>query len=133
MAYPLTYTREPANRLIARLFKIVVQKMLVTCGKDKIIILFILTSGKHFYLQSNITVGFVKSGGIFYLIFVCFCFSDYIYDLNKTQNVNTAIYPHRGLGSGVYTAIWQLALTMVFKGLITIFTFGIKVTILVES
>ena len=30
-------------------------------------------------------------------------------------------------GDGVYTAIWELALALVFKLIITIFTFGIKI------
>jgi len=31
-------------------------------------------------------------------------------------------------GDGVKRALWQLFLAMVFKGIITIFTFGMKVT-----
>lgn len=34
------------------------------------------------------------------------------------------------IGDGVYKALWMLALALVFKGIITIFTFGIKVRIL---
>ena len=30
-------------------------------------------------------------------------------------------------GDGVYTAIWELALALIFKLIITIFTFGIKI------
>ena len=47
------------------------------------------------------------------------------YNRNFT-NVNSAI----GLaaaGPGVYTAIWLLLLALIFKFIVTIFTFGIKV------
>ena len=30
-------------------------------------------------------------------------------------------------GDGVKRALWQLSLAMIFKGLITVFTFGMKV------
>ena len=36
-------------------------------------------------------------------------------------------------GDGVKRALWQLSLAMVFKGLITVFTFGMKVRILYRS
>uniref|UniRef100_A0AAY4CK08 Chloride channel protein n=1 Tax=Denticeps clupeoides TaxID=299321 RepID=A0AAY4CK08_9TELE len=35
--------------------------------------------------------------------------------------------PDRPAGSGLYTALWQLVLALIFKVVITIFTFGIKV------
>jgi len=41
-------------------------------------------------------------------------------------NANHAV-PIAEAGDGVYTAIWQLALALVFKMIITIFTFGLKV------
>jgi len=41
-------------------------------------------------------------------------------------NVNHAV-PIAEAGDGVYTALWQLLLALIFKMLITIFTFGIKV------
>lgn len=37
------------------------------------------------------------------------------------------MYPHRAVGPGVREALWKLTLAMLFKGIITIFTFGIKV------
>jgi hypothetical protein len=36
--------------------------------------------------------------------------------------------PDRPAGVGVYTAMWQLALALIFKIVITIFTFGMKVS-----
>ena len=41
-------------------------------------------------------------------------------------NVNQAVTIAQA-GDGVYTAIWELALALVFKLIITIFTFGIKI------
>jgi len=52
---------------------------------------------------------------------------DYNYHSNVTHNINSNTYPHRSIGPGVYNALWKLTLAMLFKGLITIFTFGIKV------
>merc|ERR1711892_923424 len=49
---------------------------------------------------------------------------DYV-DRNFT-NANHAV-PIAEAGYGVYTALWQLSLALVFKMVITIFTFGIKV------
>ena len=53
-------------------------------------------------------------------------FSDYISN-NSTINVNNPHYPGAKAGDGVVTATWQLLLAMLFKAIITIFTFGIKV------
>ena len=50
---------------------------------------------------------------------------DYINDPNMTRPVDDI--PDRPAGPGVYTAMWQLALALVFKIIITIFTFGMKV------
>uniref|UniRef100_G1P808 Chloride channel protein n=1 Tax=Myotis lucifugus TaxID=59463 RepID=G1P808_MYOLU len=50
---------------------------------------------------------------------------DYINDPNMTRPVDDI--PDRPAGRGVYTAIWQLALALVFKIVITIFTFGMKI------
>lgn len=50
---------------------------------------------------------------------------DYINDPNMTRPVDDI--PDRPAGPGVYTAMWQLALALVFKIVITIFTFGMKV------
>ncbi|CAJ0944880.1 unnamed protein product [Ranitomeya imitator] len=49
---------------------------------------------------------------------------DYINDINMTRPVDDI--PDRPAGPGVYTAMWQLALALVFKIIITIFTFGMK-------
>ena len=43
-------------------------------------------------------------------------------------NANHAV-PIAEAGPGVYTALWQLTLALMFKFVITIFTFGIKVWI----
>uniref|UniRef100_A0A4W3J350 Chloride channel protein n=1 Tax=Callorhinchus milii TaxID=7868 RepID=A0A4W3J350_CALMI len=50
---------------------------------------------------------------------------DYINDPNMTRAVDDI--PDRPAGPGVYAAIWQLALALVFKIFITIFTFGMKI------
>uniref|UniRef100_UPI00295485F1 H(+)/Cl(-) exchange transporter 4-like n=1 Tax=Panthera onca TaxID=9690 RepID=UPI00295485F1 len=50
---------------------------------------------------------------------------DYINDPNMTRPVDDI--PDRPAGVGVYTAMWQLALALVFKIVITIFTFGMKI------
>uniref|UniRef100_A0A8C9VK73 Chloride channel protein n=1 Tax=Scleropages formosus TaxID=113540 RepID=A0A8C9VK73_SCLFO len=50
---------------------------------------------------------------------------DYVNDPNMTRPVDDI--PDRPAGPGVYTAIWQLALALIFKIVVTIFTFGIKV------
>lgn len=53
---------------------------------------------------------------------------DYLNEsVNVTLNVNDPNLPGAAAGSGVHKAIWQLILAMVFKIIITIFTFGIKV------
>jgi len=52
---------------------------------------------------------------------------DYKYNETFVRNVNSDLYPHRTMGPGIYEALWKLSLAMVFKGIITIFTFGIKV------
>lgn len=54
--------------------------------------------------------------------------SDYLDEsVNVTLNVNDPNLPGAAAGSGVHKAIWQLILAMVFKIIITIFTFGMKV------
>ena len=57
--------------------------------------------------------------------------SDYNYNTNKTLSVNSEYFPHRTNGPGVYEAVWKLAIAMLFKGIITIFTFGVKVIIII--
>ncbi|EDO33333.1 predicted protein [Nematostella vectensis] len=51
---------------------------------------------------------------------------DYI-DNNRTINVNNPHYPGAEAGPGVLKAVWQLLLAALFKLIITVFTFGIKV------
>jgi chloride channel 3/4/5 len=41
--------------------------------------------------------------------------------------VNNRKYPAAEAGAGVIKSIWLLSLTMLFKAIITIFTFGVKV------
>ncbi|XP_011891339.1 PREDICTED: H(+)/Cl(-) exchange transporter 4 isoform X2 [Cercocebus atys] len=50
---------------------------------------------------------------------------DYINDPNMTRPVDDI--PDRPAGVGVYTAMWQLALALIFKIVVTIFTFGMKI------
>ena len=52
-----------------------------------------------------------------------FNFSDY----NRNLTDITTEFESAPLGDGVKTALWQLALALIFKGAITVFTFGIKV------
>ena len=52
-------------------------------------------------------------------------FSDYIN--NSTINVNDPQVSGAEAGAGVKQAMWQLILAMLFKAIITVFTFGIKV------
>lgn len=46
---------------------------------------------------------------------------------SQIQNVNSNLHPYREMGDGVYEALWKLTLAMFLKGIITVFTFGIKV------
>uniref|UniRef100_A0A668AG38 Chloride channel protein n=1 Tax=Myripristis murdjan TaxID=586833 RepID=A0A668AG38_9TELE len=50
---------------------------------------------------------------------------DYINNPNMSRPVDDI--PDRPAGPGVYNALWQLALALVFKIVITIFTFGMKI------
>ncbi|KAI1899827.1 hypothetical protein AGOR_G00065770 [Albula goreensis] len=50
---------------------------------------------------------------------------DYVNDPNMTRPVDDI--PDRPAGPGVYSALWQLALALIFKIVITIFTFGMKI------
>eukprot|EP00794_Sanderia_malayensis_P007396 gene7396-8216_t len=52
---------------------------------------------------------------------------DYTLQPNTTLNINNDIYPHSEAGAGVIETMWKLSLAMLFKAIITIFTFGIKV------
>jgi len=47
---------------------------------------------------------------------------------NSTLNVNDPNWPGAKAGAGVLKAVWQLILAMIFKAIITVFTFGIKVS-----
>nr|XP_013797696.1 PREDICTED: H(+)/Cl(-) exchange transporter 5 isoform X3 [Apteryx mantelli mantelli] len=49
---------------------------------------------------------------------------EYVNDFNSTKGDDL---PDRAAGQGVYTAMWQLALALIMKVFITIFTFGMKV------
>ncbi|XP_032659570.1 H(+)/Cl(-) exchange transporter 3 isoform X7 [Chelonoidis abingdonii] len=49
---------------------------------------------------------------------------DYRNDMNASKLVDI---PDRPAGTGVYSAIWQLCLALIFKIIMTVFTFGIKV------
>ncbi|XP_050801287.1 H(+)/Cl(-) exchange transporter 3 isoform X6 [Gopherus flavomarginatus] len=49
---------------------------------------------------------------------------DYRNDMNASKIVDI---PDRPAGTGVYSAIWQLCLALIFKIIMTVFTFGIKV------
>lgn len=51
---------------------------------------------------------------------------DYRNDMNATKTVDDI--PDRPAGTGVYSAIWQLCLALIFKIIMTVFTFGIKVS-----
>lgn len=53
------------------------------------------------------------------------------YKGNTTINVNNREYPAAEAGPGVIKSIWLLSLAMLFKAVITVFTFGVKVMILV--
>ncbi|KAG8453838.1 hypothetical protein GDO86_000460 [Hymenochirus boettgeri] len=50
---------------------------------------------------------------------------DYKNDMNASKIVDDI--PDRPAGNGVYSAMWQLCLALVFKIIMTVFTFGIKV------
>uniref|UniRef100_A0A8D1WH37 Chloride channel protein n=1 Tax=Sus scrofa TaxID=9823 RepID=A0A8D1WH37_PIG len=50
---------------------------------------------------------------------------DYRNDMNASKIVDDI--PDRPAGLGVYSAIWQLCLALIFKIIMTVFTFGIKV------
>uniref|UniRef100_A0A8C8EN69 Chloride channel protein n=2 Tax=Oncorhynchus TaxID=8016 RepID=A0A8C8EN69_ONCTS len=50
---------------------------------------------------------------------------DYVNNPNMSRPVDDI--PDRPAGPGVYSALWQLALALIFKIVITIFTFGMKI------
>ncbi|NXU50313.1 CLCN3 protein, partial [Turnix velox] len=52
---------------------------------------------------------------------------DYRNDMNASKIVDDI--PDRPAGTGVYSAIWQLCLALIFKIIMTVFTFGIKVSV----
>lgn len=51
---------------------------------------------------------------------------DYVNNPNMSRPVDDI--PDRPAGPGVYNALWQLTLALIFKIVITIFTFGMKVS-----
>ena len=51
---------------------------------------------------------------------------DYVNSPNMSRPLDDI--PDRPAGPGVYTALWQLALALVFKVVVTVFTFGMKVS-----
>jgi len=53
-------------------------------------------------------------------------FSDYQRNFTDPQAYMSSTY----IGDGVKRAIWQMVLALLFKGVITVFTFGMKVTCL---
>lgn len=55
---------------------------------------------------------------------------EYVNDFNSTKGDDL---PDRAAGPGVYTAMWQLALALIMKVFITIFTFGMKVRVACEG
>ena len=65
------------------------------------------------------------------ILLVFLLISDY-QSVNSTLNVNDPNWPGAEAGEGVRKAIWQLILAMIFKIIITVFTFGIKVRKLKE-
>uniref|UniRef100_A0A8C5FJB7 Chloride channel protein n=2 Tax=Gadus morhua TaxID=8049 RepID=A0A8C5FJB7_GADMO len=50
---------------------------------------------------------------------------DYVNSPNMSRPLDDI--PDRPAGPGVYTALWQLALALVFKVVVTVFTFGMKI------
>ena len=59
------------------------------------------------------------------MLYYCNYYSDY----NRSYTrVDQSVYPAAEAGAGVERAMWQLSLALVFKAIITIFTFGIKVS-----
>nr|XP_002127837.1 H(+)/Cl(-) exchange transporter 4-like [Ciona intestinalis] len=52
---------------------------------------------------------------------------DYSFSPTNTTFSVVQDFPVAPIGSGLRTALWQLALALLFKGVITVFTFGLKV------
>ena len=57
------------------------------------------------------------------VIYHTYIFSDYARNMSDIDNLEGTA----PIGPGIQNALWQLALAMIFKMVITIFTFGIKV------
>ncbi|XP_077984482.1 H(+)/Cl(-) exchange transporter 3-like isoform X2 [Glandiceps talaboti] len=49
------------------------------------------------------------------------------YKRNHTAMLHTGSMSGAAAGPGIYTSLWLLSLALVFKGVVTVFTFGIKV------
>ena len=71
------------------------------------------------FFQDEVSRSFLSQRNFAYI----FNFSDY----NRNLTDITTEFESAPLGDGVKTALWQLALALIFKGAITVFTFGIKV------
>lgn len=55
----------------------------------------------------------------------------FLFFLQPTNTSDTSVgnsLADRPAGEGLYTALWQLALALIFKMLITVITFGMKVS-----
>lgn len=50
-----------------------------------------------------------------------------VFTASLTDRAFSNTLPDRPAGPGVYTALWQLALALFFKMLVTVVTFGMKV------
>ncbi len=54
-------------------------------------------------------------------------------DYNRNLTDATSEFMSAPLGSGVVNSMWQLSLALIFKMIITVFTFGIKVSLGIYS
>lgn len=66
---------------------------------------------------------------MYFLLLSLFCSgaSDTLQPANTSETSSGNSLADRPAGKGLYTAIWQLALALIFKMLITVITFGMKV------
>ena len=99
LSYPNPFTRANASEIIKQLF--------AKCGPE-----------------NNSPIWWLVVSSDFSIINNCL-FSCSNYDRNNTAVIDE--YHDRRALSGVYTAMWQLVLAALVKGLLTIFTFGMKV------
>lgn len=61
------------------------------------------------------------------LILLFFCLFHILQPTNTSETGVGNSLADRPAGEGLYTALWQLALALVFKMMITVITFGMKV------